>query len=64
MLISCTVTAQLFCDFVFAYVKSMFSHDAAHICKNDCLIAFVLLADVSCGGLESDSCMVCFLCAA
>ena len=29
-LISCTVTAQLICVFVFAYVKSRFSHDAAH----------------------------------
>ena len=29
-LISCAVTAQLFCAFVFAYVKFRFSHDAAH----------------------------------
>ena len=29
-LISCTVTAQLICSFVFVYVKSRFSHDAAH----------------------------------
>ena len=30
-LISCTVTAQLICAFVFAYGKSRFSYDAAHI---------------------------------
>ena len=30
-LISCAVTVQLFCPFVFAYVKCRFSHDAAHI---------------------------------
>ena len=30
-LISCVVTAQLICGFVFAYVKSWFSHDVAHI---------------------------------
>ena len=28
-LISCVVTAQLICGFVFAYAKSWFSHDAA-----------------------------------
>ena len=30
-LISCAVTAQLICRFVFAYAKSRFSHDAAQI---------------------------------
>ena len=30
-LISCVVTAQLICVFVFAYAKTRFSHDAAHI---------------------------------
>ena len=30
-LISCAVIAQLICTFVFAYAKSRFSHDAAHI---------------------------------
>ena len=30
-LISCAVTAQLICAFIFAYGKSRFSHDAAHI---------------------------------
>ena len=30
-LISCTVTAQLICVFVFAYAKSQFSHNEAHI---------------------------------
>ena len=29
--ISCTVTLQLICTFVFAYSKSRFSHDAAHL---------------------------------
>ena len=31
MLISCAVTVQLICVFVFAYAKSRFSHEAAHI---------------------------------
>ena len=31
VLINCTVTAQLICAFVFAYAKSGFSQDAAHI---------------------------------
>ena len=30
-LISFTVTAKLICIFVFAYPKSRFSHDAAHL---------------------------------
>ena len=30
-LISCAVTAQLICGFVFAYAKSRFSHDAAQL---------------------------------
>ena len=29
-LISCTVIVQLICAFVFAYVKSRFSHDPVH----------------------------------
>ena len=29
VLISCTVIAQLICVFIFTYVKSRFSHDAA-----------------------------------
>ena len=32
-LISCAVTAQLICVFVFAYAKVRFSHDAAKITK-------------------------------
>ena len=32
VLISCPVTMQLICAFVFAYAKSRFSHDTAHIC--------------------------------
>ena len=31
MLISCAVTPQLICDFVFAYAKIRFSHDTAHL---------------------------------
>ena len=34
-LISFTVTAKLICVFVFAYAKSRFSHDEAHIAKTD-----------------------------
>ena len=33
-LISCAVTAQLICVFVFAYAKTRFSHDEAHIIFN------------------------------
>ena len=33
-LISCAVTAQLICVFVFAYAKSRFSHNEAHIVGN------------------------------
>ena len=29
--ISCAITAQLICVFVFAYAKHWFSHDVAHI---------------------------------
>ena len=36
-LISCVVTAQLICSFVFAYAKSRFSHDAAHL--KVCMVA-------------------------
>ena len=32
VLISCMVTAQLICTFVFTYAKSRFSHDATHMC--------------------------------
>ena len=31
VLISCAVTAQLICVFVFAYAKSQFSHNEARI---------------------------------
>ena len=30
-LMSCAVTVQLICAFVFAYAKSRFSYDAAHV---------------------------------
>ena len=32
-LISCVVTGQLICIFVFAYAKTRFPHDAAHVSK-------------------------------
>ena len=40
-LISFGVTAKLMCVFVFAYAKSLFSHDAAHytVCSPVCIIA-------------------------
>ena len=31
-LISCAVTAQLICVFVFPYTKSLFSYDVSHLC--------------------------------
>ena len=34
VLISCMVTMQLVCTFVFTYAKSRFSHDAAHMCPS------------------------------
>ena len=48
-LISFAVTAKLICVLVFAYAKSRFSHDEAHI-KDDCYkLALDLLEDcVSC----------------
>ena len=33
VLISCVVSAQLICSFVFAYAKSRFSHEEAHMDK-------------------------------
>ena len=33
-LISCAVTVQLICAFVFAYAESRFSHEAAQIMAN------------------------------
>ena len=33
-LISCAVTGQLICVFVFAYAKSRFSHNEAHLILN------------------------------
>ena len=41
VLISCAVTAQLICVFVFAYAKSRFSHDAAHTYQEASLQAHV-----------------------
>ena len=43
VLISCTVTMQLICAFVFAYAKSRFSHDAAHIKVKYCIFFITVL---------------------
>ena len=42
-LVSCTVTAQLTRAFVFAYAKSLFSRDAAHISMGCCNISYANL---------------------
>ena len=44
-LISCAITAQLICTFVFAYAKSRFSHEAAHMYETEYsgIILFYLL---------------------
>ena len=41
-LISCAVTAQLICVFVFAYAKSRFSHDEAHMSVSSIRTCFTL----------------------
>ena len=40
--ISFAVTAKLICVFVFAYAKSRFSHDAAHIISSEPLLLIIL----------------------
>ena len=49
-LISFAVTAKLICVFVFAYAKSRFSHDAAHIVilwfKGVCIIFFLFCSKI------------------
>ena len=40
-LISFAITAKLICVFVFAFAKSRFSHDAAHIIMNEICIKLV-----------------------
>ena len=42
VLMSCLVTAQLICTFVFAYAKSMFSHDVAQFNHSSALPFLVL----------------------
>ena len=42
-LISCAVTAQLICVFVFAYAQIRFSHDAAHFKENKGMVALILV---------------------
>ena len=41
-LISCAVTAQPICVFVFAYAKSRFSHNEAHIVKLGCTGVYII----------------------
>ena len=41
-LISFAVTAKLICVFVFAYAKSRFSHDAAHIVLNLLILVHIV----------------------
>ena len=48
VLISFGVTAKLICVFVFAYVKSWFSHDAAHINYQELYTLFILLGHILC----------------
>ena len=44
MLISCAVTAQLICVFVFAYAQSRISNDVAHIIYKRSEVELELLA--------------------
>ena len=39
-----SVTAKLICIFVFAYAKSRFSHDAAHIAKLGFQVAYIIFS--------------------
>ena len=50
-LINCTGTAQLICVFVFAYAKSKFSHDAAHLLSQE-FIYQIKLSEVAKKTLE------------
>ena len=45
--ISFAVTAKLICVFVFAYAKSRFSHDAAHLLMKECAMTSGLLLGFS-----------------
>ena len=45
-LISFAVTAKLICVFVFAYAKSRFSHDAAHIADFVYILKSAILAPI------------------
>ena len=49
-LISFAVTAKLIWVFVFAYAKSLFSHDAAHMYS--VLMSYVVAKNVQCGGVD------------
>ena len=55
MLISCAVTAQLICVFVFAYAKSRFSHNEAHIVGNHLIVNHLDVMAHSCS-----STLLCF----
>ena len=60
-LISCAVTAQLICGFVFAYAKSRFSHDAAQMSPNvrDRMILFYYDRNIC---IFCYSFVICFTC--
>ena len=45
MLISCAVTIQLICAFVFAYANGRFSHDMAHVIDAAISIGFLRICD-------------------
>ena len=46
-LISCSITAQLICAFVFAYnMKSSFFHEVAHFLLNGCIYESIRLIEV------------------
>ena len=53
--ISCAVTAQLICAFVFAYAKSRFSHDRLNILEHTCVYRLLLLAAISSFSLISQT---------
>ena len=47
-LISFAVTAKLIFVFVFAYAKSRFSNDAAHMFKTDCDFKMSEISNIAC----------------
>ena len=45
MLISFAVTAKLICAFGFAYADGLFSHEAAHVLMNICIVTVLRVYD-------------------